>query len=95
MTYIGGLDKALGEKIKKQLIQNGFKVAKPHAGIDGTTKNNIANRGLSKAGCQLEITRMQRQLFFKDSSLKNSNRCNKTDLFFEYVNCIRKALAED
>ncbi len=94
VTYIGGLDKELGKKIAKCLTKKGFKVAKPHAGIDGTTKNNIVNRGLSKAGCQLEITRAQRQLFFKDGSLKNSNRRNKTALFFEYVNCIREALSE-
>ena len=94
ITYIGGLDKELGRKIAKYLTKKGFKVAKPHAGIDGTTKNNIVNRGLSKAGCQLEITRAQRQLFFKDGNLKNSNRFNKTDLFFEYIDCIRKALSE-
>ena len=95
VTYIGGLDKKLGEKVKKYLLEKRFKVAKPHAGIDGTTKNNIANRCLSKAGCQLEITLAQRQLLFKDGNLKNNNRCNKTDLFFENVDCIRKALSEE
>ncbi|MGM9532248.1 poly-gamma-glutamate hydrolase family protein [Intestinibacter sp.] len=94
VTYIGGLDKTLGKKVAKHLTKKGFKVAKPHAGIDGTTKNNIVNRGLSKAGCQLEITLAQRQLFFKDGNLKNFNRRNKTALFFEYVNCIREALSE-
>ena len=94
VTYIGGLDKKLGKKVENRLTKKGFKVAKPHAGIDGTTKNNIVNRGLSKAGCQLEITLAQRRLFFKDGNLKKSNRSNKTDLFFEYINCIREALSE-
>ena len=69
----------------------GFKVAVPRAGIDGKTPNNNVNRGLTKAGCQLEITRAQRALFFENKSLK-SPRTKRSEILYKYVECLRNAL---
>ena len=91
ITYIGGLDEKLNEKVKNELEKAGFKVGIPRAGIDGKTTNNIVNRGLTKAGCQLEITRAQRALFFENKSLK-SPRTKRSEILYKYVECLRNAL---
>lgn len=91
ITYIGGLDEKLNEKVKNELEKAGFKVGIPRAGIDGKTTNNIVNRGLTKAGCQLEITRAQRALFFANKSLK-SPRQSVQRYYINTHECLRNAL---
>ena len=59
--------------------------------LDGKTTNNIVNRGLTKAGCQLEITRAQRALFFANKSLK-SPRTKRSEILYKYTECLRNAL---
>lgn len=93
ITYIGGLDEKLNEKVKNELEKSGFKVGIPRPGIDGKTPNNIVNRGLTKAGCQLEITRAQRALFFENKSLK-SPRTTRSEILYKYVECLKNALNE-
>lgn len=91
ITYIGGLDEKLNEKVKNELEKAGFKVGVPRAGIDGKTPNNIVNRGITKAGCQLEITRAQRALFFSDKNLKYP-RTERSEILYKYAQCLRNAL---
>ena len=81
----------LNEKVKNELEKAGFKVGVSRAGIDGKTPNNIVNRGLTKAGCQLEITRAQRALFFANKSLK-SPRTKRSEILYKYAECLRNAL---
>ena len=81
----------INEKVKNELEKAGFKVGIPRAGIDGKTTNNIVNRGLTKAGCQLEITRAQRALFFANKSLK-SPRTKRSEILYKYAECLRNAL---
>ena len=64
ITYIGGLDEKLNEKVKNEL---------------------------EKAGCQLEITRAQRALFFANKSLK-SPRTKRSEILYKYSECLRNAL---
>ena len=85
------LRKEVYEKVKNELEKAGFKVGIPRAGIDGKTTNNIVNRGLTKAGCQLEITRAQRALFFANKSLK-SPRTKRSEILYKYSECLRNAL---
>lgn len=64
VTYLGGLDTALGKQIQKSLIAAGFIVKLAPEGLNGTDVQNIANSNLSGKGVQLEITRALRDSFF-------------------------------
>lgn len=81
VTYVGGLDKALGAKVKAELKKAGFKVATPPSRIAGTHPSNICNENLPNKGVQLELTYEMRQAL-----LKNSN------LYSKYVNALSNSL---
>lgn len=81
VTYIGGLDKKLGAKIKNELKKAGFRVANPPNNLAGTNPNNICNQNKIKKGVQLELTYEMRQVL-----LKNKNQYNT------YVNALNKAI---
>jgi phage replication-related protein YjqB (UPF0714/DUF867 family)/N-acetylglutamate synthase-like GNAT family acetyltransferase len=65
-VMVGGLDESLGSEIKWQLEAAGFKTRPPTGGLMGTDPMNICNRGKSKQGVQLEISRKIRDLFRTD-----------------------------
>jgi phage replication-related protein YjqB (UPF0714/DUF867 family) len=52
--WIGGRDKDLRNAMEDELRLAKFEVTKDHS-LPGTEKNNICNRGLTKAGGQLEL----------------------------------------
>lgn len=81
VTYVGGLDKSLGTKIRAELKKAGFKVAIPPKGLTGTSPYNICNQNKSKKGVQLELTYNMRQALLKDK-----------DLYKKYVNALAGAL---
>jgi len=56
-VMVGGLDLTLGSEIKHRLEAAGFKTFPPTEGLRGTDPANICNRGKSKRGVQLEISR--------------------------------------
>jgi len=56
-VYLGGLDKVLKEVIADELESRGIIVAKGHGKFKGLNSDNICNRGATKKGVQLEITR--------------------------------------
>lgn len=76
-VMIGGLDTQLGSEIKRQLEAVGFQTRTPAEGLSGTDPMNICNRGRSKQGVQLEISRKVRD------SLRNDP--NRLRLFAEAV----------
>jgi phage replication-related protein YjqB (UPF0714/DUF867 family) len=57
LVHIGGLDKALTEVIADALEAGGIKVSKAHPRFRGVNPDNICNRGRTKMGVQLEVTR--------------------------------------
>lgn len=67
VTYIGGLDTELGKKIKKNLIDAGFKVEQAPENLSGTSKDNIANKNIFKKGIQLELTNSLRYDLLSDT----------------------------
>ncbi len=81
ITYIGGLDKKLGAKIRSELKKAGFKVANPPASLAGKNPKNICNQNKIKKGVQLEITYEMRQTLLKDKNKYNA-----------YINALSKAL---
>jgi phage replication-related protein YjqB (UPF0714/DUF867 family) len=56
-VILGGLDKGLKGVIADELESRGIPVPKGHGRFKGQNPDNICNRGASKKGVQLEITR--------------------------------------
>jgi len=65
-VMVGGLHENLSSEIEKQLEAAGFKTQPPTKGLMGTDPMNICNRGRSKKGVQLEISRKVRDLLRND-----------------------------
>jgi phage replication-related protein YjqB (UPF0714/DUF867 family) len=65
-VMIGGLHDNLRFKIRQQLEAVGFQTRHPTEGLMGTDPMNICNRGKSKQGVQLEISRKVRDLLRTD-----------------------------
>jgi phage replication-related protein YjqB (UPF0714/DUF867 family) len=78
---IGGLNSSLGSEIKRQLEASGFETRPPTEGLMGTDPMNICNRGKSRAGVQLEISRKVRD------SIRNDQETLRT-----FANAVRKAI---
>jgi phage replication-related protein YjqB (UPF0714/DUF867 family) len=68
-VMVGGLHEGLRSEIKQQLEAVGFPTRPPTEGLTGTDPMNICNRGKSKQGVQLEISRKVRDLLRTNSEL--------------------------
>ncbi|NWG03450.1 MAG: poly-gamma-glutamate hydrolase family protein [Syntrophaceae bacterium] len=80
-VMVGGLHDSLRLEIIRQLETAGFQTRTPTEGLMGTDPQNICNRGKSKQGVQLEVSRKVRDLL----------RANKNELQ-KFVNAVRKAI---
>ena len=80
-VMIGGLNSSLGSEIKRQLEASGFETRPPTEGLMGTDPMNICNRGKSRAGVQLEISRKVRD------SIRNDQETLR-----RFANAVRKAI---
>jgi phage replication-related protein YjqB (UPF0714/DUF867 family) len=80
-VMVGGLNDDLGSEIKRQLEANGFQTRPPTEGLGGTDPRNICNRGRSKCGVQLEISR----------KIRDSLRTNRNQLH-SFAGTIRRAI---
>lgn len=65
-VMIGGLDEGLAREVHARLQKIGFRIENPPPELDGHTENNICNRGLSKKGVQLELSRGLRDRLLSD-----------------------------
>ncbi len=65
-VMVGGLHDRLQSKIKQQLEAAGFQTRPPTEGLMGTDPMNICNRGKSRHGVQLEVSRKVRELLRND-----------------------------
>ena len=80
-VMVGGLHDSLRLEIIQQLEAAGLQTREPTEGLMGTDPQNICNRGKSKQGVQLEISRKVRDLLRKDK--------NELQTF---ANAVRKAI---
>jgi phage replication-related protein YjqB (UPF0714/DUF867 family) len=62
----GGLHTRLCLEIQRQLESGGFQTRPPKEGLMGTDNRNICNRGKSRQGVQLEVSRKVRDSFKDD-----------------------------
>ena len=90
-VFVGGLDDELGASIGAALKRQGFDVRK-HGDPDlqGLEAKNLCNRGTSKAGVQLELSRAVRLTMFE--SLSRAGRKKPTRRFDAFVRAVRKTL---
>ncbi len=65
-VMIGGLHDHLRLEVQQQLEATGFQARPPTEGLMGTDPMNICNRGKSKQGIQLEVSRKARDLLRSD-----------------------------
>ncbi len=65
-VMVGGLHDRLQSKIKQQLEAAGFQTRPATEGLMGTDPMNICNRGKSRHGVQLEVSRKVRELLRND-----------------------------
>jgi phage replication-related protein YjqB (UPF0714/DUF867 family) len=95
-TYVGGRDATLRLKVVDQLVAAGFTVAPstpPELNADDPL--NITNKNSSGMGVQLELTKAQREQFFKNGQLDRAsieNPANRTPAFATYVTAVNNAL---
>jgi len=90
---IGGLDDELADRIRHNLVQQGFTIATAGAEIAGTNPANICNENASGAGVQLELSYALRQSFFPGGDLSRESRESgiHTAAFDAFVLAVRSA----
>lgn len=90
-VFLGGRDDRLGAQLKALLKRHGYAVG-IHGNTDlhGLSAKNICNRGRSRAGVQLELSRGLRRTFFL--SLTAEGRKEPTDAFFRFAAAVRQGL---
>ena len=70
IIYMGGLDKKLKQKLSKSLTAAGFEAQYPqNSKLKGKNSHNICNRGQTRKGVQLEITRKLRYKLQENANL--------------------------
>ncbi len=65
---LGGLDTGLMSKTKKVLTDASFNVIPTTQAVIGDEEGNICNKGLSKKGLQIELSRGLRDSLYRDSA---------------------------
>ena len=90
MTFMGGRDKALVQKITLALIKAGFN-AKTSQRFPGINAQNICNRSHRGRGAQLEISTGLRRDMFEE--ITRIYRKKTTPVFHCFVRAVQAALA--
>ncbi|MBK8324852.1 MAG: poly-gamma-glutamate hydrolase family protein [Betaproteobacteria bacterium] len=91
VVFLGGRNVDLAATMGETLTGAGF-VVDTHANpaLQGRDPSNIVNRGLARAGVQLEISRGLRKQFFV--SLQSAGRAQSTHLLEQFTLAVRGAL---
>lgn len=93
VVYVGGLHKALKQKVHTLLSHAGFRVrVSSNPRIGGRSPRNICNRGRAGAGVQLEISKGLRKQMFHDLKTCEGNNL-KTNVFHRFVSALRNTIA--
>jgi phage replication-related protein YjqB (UPF0714/DUF867 family) len=92
VIFIGGLDDQGIAQVSASLAASKFNVqSSEQEHLAGHSKSNVCNRGRTGAGVQLEISKGQRQAFFR-ALTPRTGRQTTTPLFDEFVAAVRRAL---
>jgi phage replication-related protein YjqB (UPF0714/DUF867 family) len=89
--FVGGLDETLGRCVTDELEADGFAVGiHPDGDLQGRDLKNLCNRGTTRAGLQLELSKGVRLTLFE--SLSAEGRKHKKPRFGVFVTALRRAL---
>lgn len=92
VTFLGGLDAELGAAIERELLASGFQVSRHgNPELQGASADNICNRGQSRRGVQLELSRGLREQFFE--SLTPAGRRHPTARLEVFAAAVRRGLS--
>jgi len=92
-VFLGGLDDALGQRVRAALEARGFEVRRhPDPGLQGREPTNLCNRGTSGRGVQLELSRAVREQMFE--SLTREGRQHRKPRFDDFAGALRAALLD-
>jgi phage replication-related protein YjqB (UPF0714/DUF867 family) len=90
-VFMGGRDDGLGTALWRELARHGFEVRKhPDSKLQGLEPANLCNRGTTKAGVQIELSRAVRRTMFE--SLTKSGRRHPTRRFGVFVRAVQRVL---
>ncbi|MET7363286.1 poly-gamma-glutamate hydrolase family protein [Streptomyces sp. NPDC005562] len=92
VTYIGGLDTDLIDRLRGALEQAGFAVEESSAEIAGTDPANICNKSARAMGVQMELTNGLRRSFFEDFTRAGRDGGPRTSAFYTYMAAVTTAL---
>jgi phage replication-related protein YjqB (UPF0714/DUF867 family) len=91
IVFLGGRNRALGERIGAALRRQRFDVRKhDDPDLQGLEETNICNRGTSGRGVQLELSNAVRRTMF--DSLTREGRKHPTARFDAFVAAVRRVL---
>jgi phage replication-related protein YjqB (UPF0714/DUF867 family) len=92
-VYLGGLDAELKSEIQGALSRSGFSVQESlKAGLQGINPKNLCNRGQTRRGVQLEVSKALRKKMF--ANLGRQGRKSTTKVFRAFVCALRDTLSE-
>lgn len=90
-VFVGGRDGERGDRIGAALARQGFDVRRhDDPDLQGLEEKNICNRGTSRAGVQLELSKAVRKTLFE--SLTREGRKHPTPRFAAFVSAVRRVL---
>jgi len=90
-ALIGGRDEALGARVTAALTAIDVATEAASGDLGGDARTNVANRGKSGAGVQVELSRgLRAQLF---AGLDRRGRTKPTPMFARFVASLREAVA--
>ncbi len=91
-VFLGGLDKALRNRLRDSLVAKGFNVCThENSSLQGCAKENICNRAKSKRGVQMELSIGLRLSFFKSFKTRRGRR-SMTERFEQFVAAVRRSI---
>lgn len=93
ILFLGGLDTEMCRRFRASLEESGFRVQiHDDPELQGTSRQNICNRGTSGCGVQLELSNGLRRTFF--SSMTRTGRQTRTKQFDKFIVAARKAIGD-
>jgi phage replication-related protein YjqB (UPF0714/DUF867 family) len=91
IVYLGGRDAGLLKRVGAALKLRGFDVRRhPRPALQGKSLKNICNRGLRRAGVQIELSLGLRKSFFAGVDTKGRNR--PTERLKDFAEAVREGI---
>ncbi len=93
VVFVGGQDEAFRKMLSDSISRAGFSVKEqPVSRLAGMKSTNICNRGRTRRGVQIEISRGLREKMFEN--LCDEGRRKKSKAFFHMVAAMRRGLMD-